>query len=275
MANIIRINGLDREELDVYVRLTGPQLRHATEYKEGIFIAESPTVIEVALESGAVPISFLTDERLLRGELMELMERMPEVPVYVSDKETLRAITGFELTRGALCAMRRPRELTLAEVLTEARRIAVLEEIADSTNVGAIFRCAAALGIDAVLLTPTCCDPLCRRAVRVSMGTVLKVPFARVGTSPEQWREGGIDILHEYGFKSVAMALSSDSVSLDSEMLASEGRLAIILGTEGTGLMEETISKSDYVAKIPMARGVDSLNVACASAIAFYQLTKK
>ncbi len=275
MANIIRINGLDREELDVYVRLTGPQLRHAIEYKEGVFIAESPTVIEVALESGAVPISFLTDERLLRGELTELLGRIPEVPVYVSDRETLRAITGFELTRGALCAMRRPRELTPAEVLSGARRIAVLEEIADSTNVGAIFRCAAALGIDAVLLTPTCCDPLCRRAVRVSMGTVFKVPFARVGTSPEQWREHGTDILHEYGFKSVAMALSSDSVSLDSEALASEERLAIILGTEGTGLMDETISKSDYVAKIPMARGVDSLNVACASAIAFYQLTKE
>lgn len=275
MRRIIKINDFTAPELDVYVRLTGAQLRSKLEPEKGIFIAESPTVIEVALESGCVPVSLLTDERLMKGQVKGIIDKLPEnVPIYTATSEVLRSLTGFELTRGALSAMYRPKEKPLSELLKNAKRVAVLEEIADSTNVGAIFRSAAALGIDAVLITPTCCDPLCRRAVRVSMGTIFKVPFARIGDGAKDWPSPAIDELHSLGFKTCAMALTDNSISMDSPVLKQEDKLAIILGTEGTGLKQETISSCTYTVKIPMERGVDSLNVGAAAAIAFWQLTR-
>lgn len=276
MINITKIEDFLDERLDVFVRLTGAQLRNKLEPQKGIFIAESPTVIEVALNSGYEPVSLLTDERLLNDGVKGIIERceesFPDTPVFTADRETLTKLTGFELTRGALCAMKRPILKSPELLCKSARRIAVLEEIADSTNVGAIFRSAAALGIDAVLITPTTCDPLCRRALRVSMGTVLQVPWTRVCKNREDWLKNGIEMLKALGFKTAAMALSDDSVSIDDELLASEEKLAIVLGTEGTGLEKSTISKCDYTVKIPMSNGVDSLNVAAASAIAFWQL---
>ena len=274
MSEIIKITNFDAPELDAYVRLTGAQLRNKKEPEAGIFIAESPMVIEVALESGCKPVSMLTDERLLEsGSVRSILERLGDVPVYTASRELLTRLTGFELTRGALAAMRRPAELTVEEVCLGARRIAVLEAVADATNIGAIFRSASALGIDGVLITPTCCDPLCRRAVRVSMGTVFTVPFARIGRAAEDWpRE--ISRLGELGFRTCAMALSDNSVSIDDPALRAEERLAIILGTEGDGLAKSTIAACDYTAKIPMAHGVDSLNVAAAGAVAFWQLTR-
>lgn len=274
MANIIRINDLSVPELDVFVRLTGAQLRNKLEPEKGIFIAESPTVIEVALSAGIEPVSFLTDERLLGGDVERIIEKCGDIPVYVASRDELARMTGFELTRGALCAMRRPKLPTVEQICRGARRIAVFEEIADSTNIGALFRSAAALGIDAVLVTPTCCDPLCRRAVRVSMGTVMLVPWTRIGESPSDWPEKGLDILRKLGFKTCAMALSDDSVSIDDRALMSEERLAIVLGTEGDGLSKATIASCDYTVKIPMKHGVDSLNVAAAGAVAFWQLTR-
>ena len=276
---IIKIESLDRPELDVFVRLTGAQLRSRLEPEKAVFIAESPTVIEVALNSGCIPVSILTDERLLGGAVERIIERCselcPDINVYTANRDTLRGITGFELTRGALCAMRRPEPKSVEEVTRGAKRVAVLEAIADSTNVGAIFRSAAALGFDAVLVTPTCCDPLSRRALRVSMGTVLQVPYAKIGQTHTDWPEKGMEMLHAHGFKTAAMALTDDSVSIEDEALASEERLAVILGTEGDGLKKETIASCDYTVKIPMYHGVDSLNVAAASAVAFWQLRKK
>ena len=272
MRDIIHITDYDDGRIDPYVRLTGAQLRNKLEAEKGIFIAESPTVIEVALNSGLVPASLLTDERLLGGDVEKIIERLPEnTPIYTASRDLLRKMTGFELTRGALAAFYRPKMPNVTDLLKNARRVAVLEEIADSTNIGAAFRSAAALGIDAVLVTPTCCDPLCRRALRVSMGTVLQVPWTRIGDTPDDWpRE--MDTLHEMGFKTVAMALSRDTVRIDDPRLRAEERLAIILGTEGTGLKSETITRASYTAKIPMAHGVDSLNVAAAGAVAFYAL---
>ena len=273
--NITKVTDLTSSALDVYVRLTGAELRNKKEGSEGIFIAESPTVIEVAIEGGCEPISLLTDERLIKsGDVDRLIRRHPDIPVYTSDRDTLTAITGFELTRGALCAMHRPAPKSLEEVLGNAKRIAVLEAICDATNVGAIFRSAAALGIDAVLVTPTTCDPLCRRAVRVSMGTVFLVPFAKIGNAPADWPRD-MDILKSMGFKCAAMALSDNSVSIDDKDLLSEEKVALILGTEGTGLTKETIEKSDYTVKIPMSNGVDSLNVGAAAAVAFWQITRQ
>jgi len=273
--NITKIDSLDSPELEVYVRLTGRELRAKKENGEGIFIAESPTVIEVAMEGGCEPISILTDDRLvLSGEVDRLIKKHPDIPVYTARRETLTALTGFELTRGALCAMRRPRPRSVEDVLKGARRIAVLEAVCDSTNVGAIFRSAAALGIDAVLVTPTTCDPLCRRAVRVSMGTVFLVPWAKIGDTPADWPRD-IERLKALGFRCASMALSDNSVSIDDENLMNEEKLALILGTEGTGLMKETIEKSDYTVKIPMSNGVDSLNVGAAAAVAFWQIRKK
>lgn len=272
--NVTKILDLSDPALDVYVRLTGAQLRAKREEMEGIFIAESPTVIEVAMQGGCEPISLLTDERLvLSGDVERLIARHPEIPVYTADRDTLTALTGFELTRGALAAMRRPRPKTVEEVLKGARRVAVLEGICDSTNVGAIFRSAAALGIDAVLVTPTTCDPLNRRAVRVSMGTVFLVPFAKIGERASDWPTA-MDALKAPGFKCAAMALSDNSVSIDDPALLSEEKIALILGTEGTGLMKETIDKCDYTVKIPMYNGVDSLNVGAAAAVAFWQIRK-
>ena len=279
MANIIRIDSLDRPELDVFVRLTGAQLRSRLEPEKAVFIAESPTVIEVALNAGCTPVSILTDERLLYGAVEGIIEKcdkhFPDIPVYTADRDTLRDITGFELTRGALCAMKRPVLKTPEEICKDAKRIAVLEGIADSTNIGAIFRSAAALGIDAVLLTPTSCDPLSRRALRVSMGTVMQVPWTVIGEKHTDWPDEGMKTLHALGFKTAAIALTDDSVSIDDAALASEERLAIILGTEGDGLAKSTIASCDYTVKIPMSHGVDSLNVAAASAVAFWQLRSK
>lgn len=272
MANIIEITDFSAPELDVYVRLTGAQLRNRLEPEKGIFIAESPTVIEVALSSGCEPISLLTDNRLINGAVSGIIERCGNIPIYTAQRELLRKLTGFELTRGALCAMRRPKLPIAEELLRGKNRIAVLEAITDSTNIGALFRSAAALNIDAVLVTPTCCDPLCRRAVRVSMGTVFQVPWTRIGESPADWPERGLRLLSDLGYKTAAMALSDNSVSIDDEALLSEEKLAIVLGTEGDGLAKSTIASCDYTVKIPMSHGVDSLNVAAAGAVAFWQL---
>ncbi len=271
--NIIKIADLSDPALDVYVRLTGAQLRNKLEPEKGIFIAESPTVIEVAMNSGCVPVSVLTDERLLGGAVQGIIDRLPDgVPVYTSSREVLARLTGFELTRGALCAMLRPSLPTVREITEGARRIAVLENIADSTNIGALFRSAAALDMDAVLVTPTCCDPLCRRAVRVSMGTVFQVPWTRIGDAKEDWPHPGIEQLRELGFKTVAMALTDRSIRIDDPRLLGEDKLAIVLGTEGDGLSHTTIADCDYTVRIPMSHGVDSLNVAAAGAVAFWQL---
>lgn len=283
MPKLIKITDFEAPELDVFVRLTGAQLRNKLEPEAGIFIAESPTVIEVALDAGAVPVALLTDERLINGAVSGIIERLDRyaaehnisVPIYTAEREVLTGLTGFELTRGALCAMRRPKPKTVDELLRGAGRVAVLEGIADSTNIGAVFRAAAALGIDAVLVTPTCCDPLCRRAVRVSMGTVFQVPWGKIGETKADWPHPGIDILKAHGFKTVAMALTDNSVSIDDPRLAAEEKLAIVLGTEGDGLAHITIADCDYTAKIPMYHGVDSLNVASAGAVAFYALRKK
>ena len=276
MPKIIQITDFHDPSLDVYVRLTGAQLRHSLEIEEGIFIAESPTVIEVAQSAGCEILSMLTDERLLcSGGVEKILDRLPDgLPVYTASRELLTELTGFELTRGALAAMRRPILPSVEELLKGARRIAVLEGITDSTNIGALFRSAAALGMDAVLVSPTCCDPLCRRAVRVSMGTIFLVPWGRIGQSPSDWPEQGLALLHSLGFATAAMALSDASVPIDHPALAKEERLALILGTEGTGLKTETIEKSTYTVRIPMHYGVDSLNVAAAGAVAFYQLSK-
>lgn len=275
MQSVIKITDFSAPELDVFVRLTGKELRNKLEPERGIFIAESPTVIEVALNAGCEPISFLTDERLLESDAVKrILPRCEGIPIYAASREVLTSLTGFALTRGALCAMKRPRENDARKLIRGARRVAVLEGVTDSTNIGALFRSAAALGIDAVLITPTCCDPLCRRAVRVSMGTVFQVPFARIGNCPADWPRD-IEILKDAGFKTAAMALSDNSVSIDDPALLASERLAIILGTEGDGLAKSTIASCDFTVKIPMSHGVDSLNVAAAGAVAFWQLTRK
>ena len=274
MSEIIKITDFSAPELDMFVRLTGAQLRNRLEPEKGIFIAESPTVIQVALDAGCEPVALLTDERLINGAVSGIIEGLGDVPVYTASRELLAELTGFELTRGALCAMRRPVLPSVEEICANARRVAVLEEIADSTNIGALFRSAAALNIDAVLITPTCCDPLCRRAVRVSMGTVFLVPWTRIGETKDDWPEDGLARLKKMGFKTAAMALSDRSVSIDDKALMAEERLAIVLGTEGDGLSKKTIAECDYTVKIPMSHGVDSLNVAAAGAVAFWQLTR-
>ncbi len=272
MSNFIYIENFEAPELDVYVRLTGAQLRSKVEPSLGIFIAESPTVVEVALNAGCEPISLLTDERFLHGKVEELISRMGDIPIYVAKREVLRTLTGFELTRGVLCAMRRPVQKKVEDLCRNATRIAVLENITDSTNIGAIFRSASALAVDAVLLTPSCCDPLCRRALRVSMGTVLQVPWGRIGEEASEWPKQGLQTLHKLGFTTLAMALSDNSLSLADERLQKIEKLAIILGTEGDGLSHHTVANCTYTVKIPMSHGVDSLNVASAGAVAFWQL---
>ena len=274
MAKIIKINSIDASELDVYVRLTEAQLKNRLCPNNSVFIAESPTVIEVAIQGGCVPVSFLTDERLLGEGVMKIADQFPDVPMYVATRDELTKLTGFELTRGMLAAMRRPLPRTPEEICKGKRIIAVLEGITDTTNIGAIFRSAAALGIDAVLTTPNCCDPLNRRAVRVSMGTVFLVPWAKIGKNNEDWAKNGQKILNDLGFKTVSMALRDNTVDIDNEALKSEKSLAIILGTEGTGLEQGTIERSDFTVKIPMENGVDSLNVGAAAAIAFWELTR-
>ena len=272
MANIIEITDLSMPELDPYTRLTEAQLRNKLEPQLGLFIAESEKVIRVALNSGFKPVSLLMEHRHIDGQGKDIVDRCGDIPIYTADRDTLAALTGYELTRGFLCAMRRPTLPTVEELCKDARRVAVLEGIVDVTNIGAIFRSAAALHIDAVLLTPTCCDPLYRRAARVSMGTVFQVPWTRIGDTPDQWPEQGMQRLHDLGFRTAAMALSDNSVSIDDPQLMAEDKLAIILGTEGDGLSHSTIAACDYTVMIPMSHDVDSLNVAAASAVAFWQL---
>lgn len=266
MAEIIELSDLSAPELAVYTRLTQAQLRNRLEPELGIFIAESPKVICTALNAGLSPLSMLMEPKHLTGQGQALLSLCGDIPVYTAQREVLRALTGYELTRGILCAFRRPSLPTLAQVCQSARRLAVLEGVVDATNIGAIFRSAAALGMDGVLLSPTCCDPLCRRAVRVSMGTVFQIPWCYL----ERWPYP----LQELGFKTVAMALTDQSVSIDDPALAAEPRLAIVLGTEGDGLARQTIAQCDYTVRIPMSRGVDSLNVAAAGAVAFWELCK-
>lgn len=275
MPNIIEITDFHAPELDPYARLTQNQLRNRLEPEKGIFIAESPKVIDRALDAGYKPVSLLMERKQITGPAAGILSRCGDAPVYTADREMLAELTGFELTRGVLCAFRRPAPRPVEELCKNARRVAVLEGIVDSTNVGAIFRSAAALNMDAVLINPSCCDPLCRRAVRVSMGTVFQVPWGQLGETPADWPEKGMDILHSLGFKTAAMALSDRSVSIDDEQLAKEPKLAIVLGTEGDGLAAGTIASCDYTVRIPMSHGVDSLNVAAASAIAFWQLGKQ
>ena len=275
MPNIIEITDFHAPELDPYARLTQNQLRNRLEPEKGIFIAESPKVIDRALDAGYKPVSLLMERKQITGPAAGILSRCGDAPVYTADREMLAELTGFELTRGVLCAFRRPAPRPVEELCKNARRVAVLEGIVDSTNVGAIFRSAAALNMDAVLINPSCCDPVCSRAVRVSMGTVFQVPWGQLGETPADWPEKGMDILHSLGFKTAAMALSDRSVSIDDEQLAKEPKLAIVLGTEGDGLAAGTIASCDYTVKIPMSHGVDSLNVAAASAVAFWQLGKQ
>lgn len=269
MLNIIEISDIAIPELDMYARLREAQLLHYYEPEQGVFIAESPKVIERALDAGYEPLSFLLERKHIEGEASSLLARCKDVPVYTADHDVLMALTGFALTRGVLCAMRRHLLPDVAEICANARRIAILENVVNPTNVGAIFRSAAALNMDAVLLTPACSDPLYRRSLRVSMGTVFQIPWTYFDTP---WPNVGIAQLRELGFKTAAMALSDQSVSIDDPCVISEKKLAIILGTEGEGLAAHTIADCDYTVKIPMSHQVDSLNVAAASAVAFWQL---
>ena len=275
MAVIIDVDDINIPELSIYTHLTDARLRKEYEYEHGIFIAESQTVIEVALDSGCKPISLFTDRRYINERASKIIERCGDITVYAADKKLMSQLTGYELTRGVLCAMKRPQLPEVEAICSSARRVAVLEGIADATNIGAIFRSAAALGVDAVLVTPSCCDPLCRRAVRVSMGTVFQVPWTKIGNGIGDWPHPGIDRLREMGFKTAAMALTDDSVRIDDEKLTAENKLAIVLGTEGDGLSGITISDCDYTVKIRMYHNVDSLNVAAASAVAFWQLRSR
>ena len=273
MADIVEITDFSAPELDVYARLTGAQLRACPQ--GGLFIAEGVTVIGHALDAGYRIASLLMERRHIAGKAAGLIARCGDVPVYTADSRTLEQLTGFALTRGVLAAFYRSELPTLAQVCADAQRVAVLEGLNDPTNVGAVMRSAAALGMDAVLLTPNCCDPLHRRAVRVSMGTVFQVPWTRFGQRAQDWPEAGMTLLREMGFATVAMALSEDSVEIDDPCLAREERLAVILGAEGDGLAKTTIARCDYTARIPMLHGVDSLNVAAASAVAFWQLRRR
>ena len=275
MPNIIEITDFNAPELDPFARLTEAQLRSRAAPEKGVFIAESPKVIRRALEAGYVPVSLLMERRHIAGQGSEIIALCGSVPVYTADSALLESLTGYSLTRGILCAMQRPPLPTAESICANARRVAVLEGIVDPTNVGAIFRSAAALNMDAVLVTPTCCDPLYRRSVRVSMGTVFQIPWTRIGNSPADWPENGMAQLRKLGFRTAAMALSDDSVSIDDAALCREEKLAIILGTEGDGLAVRTIADCDYTVRIPMAHQVDSLNVAAASAVAFWQLRSR
>lgn len=278
------INSLDDSRLEVYARLTEVQLRNKLEPEKGIFIAESDKVIDRALDAGYEPLSLLIPDHKLKS-MSKLLERAQaaskkyqDLPVFVAPAKEIEKLAGYELTRGVLCAMRRKPLLSVRELLekTNARRVAILEDITNHTNVGAAFRSAAALGVDAVLVTPACCDPLYRRAVRVSMGTVFQVPWTRIGTTEiDVWPKAGLDLLRSEGFVSAALALNDDSIALDDPILKRCEKLALVLGTEGDGLSQHTIAACDYTVRIPMAHGVDSLNVAAASAVAFWELRSK
>lgn len=268
MANIIVCDDLRSDALAPYARLTEGQLRN----QSGLFIAESGTVIGHALDAGVEPVSMLAERRHIEGKAAALIERLGDTPVYTAPDEVLETLTGYKLTRGVLCAMKRPAPADPASVLKHARRIAVLENIVDPTNIGTIFRNAAALGMDGILLSPACCDPLHRRAVRVSTGSVFQIPWARIDTS---WPAKGIKMLHDAGFTTAALALDQNSISIEDPLLKQADKLALILGTEGTGLMAETIALSDHTTLIPMYNGVDSLNVAAAAVVAFWELRRR
>lgn len=266
MPNIIEITDFSAPELDVYARLSEGQLLNRHEPEKGLFIAESPKVVERALDAGCEAVSLLLERKHIEGQARGVIARCGDVPVYTADFDVLTQLTGFKLTRGVLCAMRRPRLPRVEDICASARRIAILEDVMNPTNVGAIFRSAAALGMEAVLLTPACSNPLYRRAIRVSMGTVFQIPWTFL--KGEDWPLQ----VRQLGFKTAAMALRDDSVSIDDPQLAAEERLAIVLGTEGDGLADSSIAGCDYTVRIPMSCGVDSLNVAAASAVAFWQL---
>ena len=272
MAKITEINDIACPELAVYASLTDSQLRARWEGEHGLMIAESPKVISAALDAGCVPVSLLMEARHIRGAGGAIAERCGDVPLYTGSREALSALTGYALTRGVLCAMKRPQPREAEEICAGARRIAVLEGITDVTNVGAGFRSAAALGMDAVLLDPGCCDPLSRRGIRVSMGAVFQVPWARLGDSKADWPGKGMERLRAMGFETAALALREDAVTIDDPRLRRIDRLAVLLGTEGDGLARQTVAKCDWIVRIPMSRGVDSLNVAAAGAVAFWQL---
>lgn len=271
MGTIFTLNSLDDPALDVYARLTEAQIRNRLEPEKGVFIAESPKVIRLALDAGFEPVSFLMEQKHIEGDAKDLLLRCPDIPVYTGERALLQSLTGYALTRGVLSAMKRKPLPAPETILSDAKRVAVLEGVVDASNLGAIVRSAAALNVDAVLFSPTCCDPLNRRAVRVSMGTVFQVPW----TILPDWPEGGLSLLRAHGFRNAAMALVDDSLSMDDPRLKDCERLAIVLGTEGDGLSMETIAACDFAVKIPMAHGVDSLNVAAASAVAFWELRAK
>ena len=272
MPNIIEITDFSAPELDVYARLTEAQLLNRFEPAKGMFIAESPKVIHRALDAGCQPVSLLMERKDIDGSAQDVIARCGNIPVFTADRDVLCQLTGYHLTRGVLCAMLRPKLPEPEEILKNVRRVAILENVMNPTNVGAIFRSAAALGMDAVLLTPGCSDPLYRRSARVSMGTVFQIPWTFLGSEISHWPHPGMERLNALGFKTAAMALSDNSVSIDDPRLAAEEKLAIILGSEGDGLTDSTIAQCDYTVKIPMYHGVDSLNVAAASAVAFWEL---
>lgn len=264
---ITKITSLSQPEIAIFSKLTESQLRNRLEPDKGIFIAESPKVIRVALQAGYTPISLLCEERHITGDAVDIIEKYPNLPVYTGERDLLATLTGYTLTRGVLCAMQRPKERSVEEICKDAKRIVVIDSVVDTTNIGAIFRSAAALGIDAVLLTPTSCAPLNRRAVRVSMGSVFLIPWT--------WIKTPIQTLKELGFKTVAMALRDNSISIDDRELQTQDKLAIVMGTEGEGLDNTVIDNADFIVRIPMSHNVDSLNVAAASAIAFWELRKR
>lgn len=265
MINRIELTTIDDPRVAVFHSLTEAQLRQSVNSEQGIFIAESPKVIRVALSAGYIPLALLCEDRHIGGDAADIIEQCPSMPIYTGDRELLASLTGYTLTRGVLCAMRRPALPTVEQVCDNSRRLVVIDSVSDTTNIGAIFRSAAALGIDGVLLTHTSCDPLNRRAVRVSMGAVFLVPWTWIDTPIT-------DTLHRYGFRTAAMALTDNSVSIDDQTLMAESRLAVIMGTEGDGLAHHVIEQADYTVRIPMYHGVDSLNVAAAAAVAFWQL---
>lgn len=271
---VIEIDSLDKPELAVYSHLTEAQLRNRIEPEKGVFICESEKVIRVALSCGMVPVSFLAERKYVDSQVLPLVVGRYDVPVFTGSRDLLSQLTGYELSRGCLCAMHRPQLPSVGSICSGRRRIAVMDSVVNSTNTGAIFRAATALGVEALLLTPTCCDPLNRRAVRVSMGTVFQMPWTYLCDDHTSWPHPTMDMLKELGFKTVALALRDDAVAIDDPLLMAEERLAVVMGTEGDGLAADTVAACDYVAKIPMHAGVDSLNVAAAAAIAFWQLVR-
>ena len=272
MSNVIEISTFTDPRLDVYARLTEAQLMNRFDPSNAMFIAESPKVIHRALDAGYEPVSLLMEQKDIEGSAADVIARCGDIPLFTAARDVLEQLTGYKLTRGVLCAMRRPPLKSPEQILSGAKRIVILENVMNPTNVGAIFRSAAALGMDAVLLTPGCSDPLYRRSARVSMGTVFQIPWTFIGSEVTQWPDPGMGILKRLGFKTAALALRDDSVSIDDPALACEDRLAVLLGSEGDGLASQTIAQCDYTVKIPMYHGVDSLNVAAASAVAFWEL---